>query len=373
MFFGIYGPPFLTIARSLGRRGVNVHLLHPGGKEGSSRFIRSSTAFSTDLVCTDEGILEIKRHCRSVAADGLLSLSEVHLLWLSAHRQALEETCRLLISSDESLQLLLRSKSEQIALARAVGWQVLPTYEVFSKGDLESIPQEAYPVCLRPANPADTLPQFKVQLMQDPLQLASWLETIYIHAGGKLIVQSFKPVPNLVIHGISDQENEVRYMQGFLVARKFEGISLSVERMELSTAQEQRVRAFSKRAKLVGCYHFEALLCEDCDYFLEINLRFGGTTDKVARLGFDEPWLHLAVQLGLTAAEPKINGARVVNKRSVMKHLVAACKGNLSSLDFPVKGRFSHSVLSLRDLVVARDSIWDWDDLNASIRFHLGF
>ena len=99
----------------------------------------------------------------------------------------------------------------------------------------------------------------------------------------------------------------------------------------------------------------------------------GGTTDKVVKMGFDEPSLLLE-SYGIPSKHTSSGAGgprRVVNKRSLLKHIVWAAMGKLTELDYPEVGPFTHIAYSCRDLIVAKDSIFDWRDLPGSIRFHL--
>jgi len=112
---------------------------------------------------------------------------------------------------------------------------------------------------------------------------------------------------------------------------------------------------------------------EDRAYYLEIDTRFGGTTDKVTRLGFDEPGLSLAafglpMQTGTSFAAPR--GRTAVNKLKVLHHIVWALQGKLSELDYPAVSRVGHVGRSLLDLLAAEDSIFDCRDLRGSLGYY---
>jgi len=55
----------------------------------------------------------------------------------------------------------------------------------------------------------------------------------------------------------------------------------------------------------------------------------------------------------------------------VLKHMLKAVKGELTELDYPPVGRTKHILLSLRDLIAARDAVFDWCDLRGSLWFML--
>src|SRR5439155_23157230 len=108
-------------------------------------------------------------------------------------------------------------------------------------------------------------------------------------------------------------------------------------------------------------------------YFLEINTRLGGTTDKVARLGYDEPLLSLQAfgLIGPKRAEPASCARPVVNKRAILKHMIQAARGRLSALDYPPVSPVRHLWRSSLELVTARDSVLDLRDIRGSMWFYL--
>ena len=56
----------------------------------------------------------------------------------------------------------------------------------------------------------------------------------------------------------------------------------------------------------------------------------------------------------------------MVSKRTVLKHLAAAARNELTELDYPGGSRLSQMARSCRELVVAKDSVFDWRDLRVS-------
>ena len=188
-----------------------------------------------------------------------------------------------------------------------------------------------------------------------------------------MIAQPLRILPNLVVHGARSESGEILALQPFLVPRKFEGVTLSIKRADFPPGVEKCCRDFIQAAGLTGCFHFELLLSprEDRAYYLEINARLGGTTDKVTRLGFDEPGLLLAafgllpMQTGTSFAA--LSGRTAVNKLKVLQHLEWALRGKLCDLDYPAVSRVGHVGRSLLDLIAAEDSLFDCRDLRGSL------
>ncbi|MBV8316215.1 MAG: hypothetical protein JOZ53_14840, partial [Planctomycetaceae bacterium] len=255
------------------------------------------------------------------------------------------------------------------------GFDVLPTWYLWAPEDYRKIPQCHYPVVVRPVDNFDAVsPEFKVIYAGSPEVLHSFLQDIQI-LRGPVIVQPLRILPNLVVHGARSESEEILALQPFLVPRKFEGVTLSMRRADFPPGVEKCCRDFIQAAGLTGCFHYELLLStrEDRAYYLEINARLGGTTDKVTRLGFDEPGLLLAAfglptQTGTSFAAPR--GRTAVNKLMVLKHIEWALQGKLSELDYPAVSRVGHVGLSLLDLIAAEDSIFDCRDLRGSLCYY---
>ena len=162
----------------------------------------------------------------------------------------------------------------------------------------------------------------------------------------------------------------------FLVDRKFEGLALRLRPMTLTDELTETVRQFSRTVKLSGAYHFDLLyaLEREQTYYLEVNARFGGTTDKVFWLGVDEPADCLRAY-GLTGPRRRRSNrvwrAAVANKRATLKHLLTMLQRGPEPWDYPQESRFKAAMHSIGDLVLTKDSIYDRKDLRGSAAFHL--
>jgi hypothetical protein len=374
LLVGPWAPSALAFTRSMQRQGIRVYLLQPSWSRDSPRScpaIAGSLALPEGLVETAEGIDFISRYVHEVGASALVATLDRELIWLAAHRDRFEPSCQVLASSPESLVRIL-SKRHQLELARSAGISVLPTYVLARMEDADAIPTSAFPLVLRPDRHADVSPEFKVRLVKSPEQLR--VAMCGSRLASPLLAQSFKPFPNLLVHGARSVTGEVIASRCYLVARKFEGVSLTVEPRPFPDGLEARCRDFATVAGLTGCYHFEFLFspAENYAYFLEVNVRLGGTTDKVVRTGFDEPALLLQAY-GIAPVRRPARGRRrrVVNKRTLLRHMMWAARGWLTEMDYPDVSRFMHIVYSCRDLVIAKDSIFDWRDVRGSISFQL--
>jgi predicted ATP-grasp superfamily ATP-dependent carboligase len=374
--FGEFGPPILIAARSFRDAGIEVVVLGigAGGPSAWSNAVSRAALVRPDDVGTPAGISVISDFVQETNAQALLALWEPHMLWLAANRESLPEECKLLMSSEETLQAI-RSKHDQLPVARRSGFSILPTWELFQKSDVNSIDPAAYPVCLRPSTPPEVEPQFKVEVLQSPSKLKAFLEG-RAWGPGPLLVQPFLPLPTVVVHGVRSELGELLALESFIAAMRFEAISLELSPLPMDERLVEFCRNFANEAGITGPFHFDLLYCAETStfHYLEINPRLGGTTDKVFRLGFDEPLLTLtAYGFDVQARQYRAQrGRSVINRRAMLKHIFWIMRGRLSPLDYPLVGPFRHLLRSLLRLLWAKDSIASARDLRGTWRFYTG-
>jgi hypothetical protein len=377
LLVGPWAPYALAFARSLRRRHGDVYLLNTSTEHDGFSVLWSAKGvarFSEDLIGTPEGLDLVASYVRQIGASALVAAVDRDLVWLAAHRDRFEPACKVLAPAAESLERI-SSKSHQAVLARSVGLSVLPTFLIAGMEDVGAVPAAHFPLVVRPDHREHTSSQPKALLVRSANELREAVRT-YPPDRAPLLGQPYKAFPNVVVHGVRSLRGDIVATRCYLVARKFQGVSLTVEPSSFPRGLEAKCREFVERAGITGCYHFEFLLSpkDDCPYFLEVNVRLGGTTDKVCRAGFDEPSLLLesyGISPQVADASPIPRRRRVVNKRTVLKHIAWAAKGLLTDLDYPAVGRWTHIAYSCRDLLFAKDSIFDWRDVPGSIAFHL--
>ena len=374
--YGEFGPPILAAARSLSDAGLEIVVLGIGSGKPSvwSSAVCRAELMRPDDVGTPAGISVLNDFIRRTKAQALLAFWEPHMLWLAANRDLLHQGCKLLMSSKETLQAI-QSKHDQVSIARRSGFSVLPTWELFQKSDVCRIDPAAYPVCLRPSVPQEVTPPFKAEVLQSSSTLESFLEG-RVWGPGPILVQPFLPLPTVVIHGVRSELGELPVLESFIATMRFQAITLELRPFPMDAKIADCCRKFVNEVGLTGPFHFDLLYSVETNtfHFLEINPRLGGTTDKVFRLGFDEPlWTLAAYGFDVRARRYRAPGGRsVVNRRSVLKHMFWVTRGRLSPLDYPLVGPFRHLLLSLLCLLGAKDSITSAKDLRGTWWLYTG-
>lgn len=376
-FLGSPGPVMLAFARACAGEGVSVHLLQVADESTPacrySKWIYGVSNISPELIGSQDGIRLVEKIVKEIGADGLIAVDEAHLLWLAENDDSLGRSCRLLMPPKECLYTVA-SKVRQIEIAADAGFDILPTEYLDQADDSSVIPDGHFPVCLRPSNPAKVSPSFKAKIFYTRTDVNRFLAGLN-EIQEPVIEQPFLNVPDLKVHGARSLDGRVLAMEPFYVERKFEGVTLTLMRGTFPPGVRECCESFAHVAGLSGGFHFDLLYSakEKRAFFLEVNARMGGITDKAMVFGYNQPRLILRAygHPVTTNATLATSRKRVVTKRTVMKHILSAITGRLTELDYPAVKGVHHIALSIRDLLFARDSVFDRRDMVGSIWFNL--
>jgi hypothetical protein len=369
-----FGPPSLACLRSWGRAGMTPGLIAvqgPGEPRPASKYLAGAIGLSRDDLYTERGLEVIVRFLGDFGASGLTCIDENIAQWLNEQRLRLPVNIPLWLPPADMLRRVL-DKAAQIEAARRVGLQVLPTYLFSSHDFTEEIPSGHFPLCLRPSAPGTVEPTFKVQNVAALAELRSFLGALAIR--GPVIGQPFKNLPNLVVHGTRTAAGETLGMAGFLVERKFQGVTLTLRPFGLTDDFKTRCVAFTEAMELIGHYHFEFLFDELTgeNHFLEINHRFGGTTAKVLVCGYPEPLYALRAQGYDIPVHAEERPVTVSSLKALGKSAYFALRGRLTALDYPEESTARRLWSTVKCLATCRDEVLAWDDLPGTAAFYLG-
>ncbi|MBU0967482.1 MAG: hypothetical protein KKA54_14000 [Proteobacteria bacterium] len=377
ILFGQFGPAFLAFARICTAKGIAPYLLEVTDKKTNCRRYSSCLAGGASIhpkyIGCQEGIDSINNYIEHIEAQALIAQDDIIILWLGKNLLRLPAHCKFLAPPADKLEPLL-SKKTQLGLAERAELRVLPTWYISNMDEGKLIPEDSYPICLRPAQSGAISPSFKAMVCKTPAQLFAFTSSLHF-LGPPIIVQSFKLLPNLVVHGVRSEDGSILSLKTFLVPRKFEGLSLTLEPITLHDDFLNQCIIFANLANCIGPFHLDFLFSKEKKeaYFLEVNIRLGGTTDKVLRLNFNEPSLTLAAY-GLTGPKETTDIAnsckRVVNKRAVLKHMLYSLRNNVSELDYPQLSNTNHFFTSLKDFLFTSDSVFDWHDIKGTTWYH---
>lgn len=370
-----FGPPSLACIRSWGRAGMTPGMIAvqgDGEPRPASRYLAGSVCLTRDKLYNESGLRIISRFLTDFGASGLTCIDENIALWLNEERPRLPANVPLWIPHSDMLRRAL-DKAAQIEAARRVGLRLLPTWFFTSADVAEEIPDEHFPLCLRPSVPGSVDPQFKVKNVDSVAELRAFLGALVIR--GPVIGQPFRNLPNLVVHGTRTQAGATVGMEGFLVERKFQGVTLTLRPAPLTDAFKARCIAFTETMDLIGHYHFEFLYdaVSGENFFLEINHRFGGTTAKVLACGYPEPLYALqAWGVDVPPVHCTVRNVSASSIKALGKSAFFALTGRLTALDYPEETQTKRIFATLKCLVSCRDEVFACDDLPGTAAFYLG-
>lgn len=313
---------------------------------------------------TPEGLAAIHSFVDKVHADALLTTDDFTLTWLGKHRASFEPRCRLMIPQPAVLEPLL-DKSRQIDRAQECGFDLLPSWRLTSAEAIAAIPDEAFPVVIRPRLADSARPSFKALVMRSRQDLSR----LYASTQWTLdpIAQPFRLGPNYILHGVRAQCGGLLDLRLFKAYRKYHGYTTSMAPAPLPAGLESAARRFVEAEGLTGPFHFE-LLGAEADhrlYFLEINCRLGGTTAKVMQLGYDEPGLLLKA-FNLQAPRP-LPALRVYPRATTISlnllQALDALRKRRDPLAYPQMPRMQSFFAALREAVAVHDGLLDMRNL----------
>ena len=374
---GRFSPPILACIRSWGRKGHRVGFVNfadEGELKPRSRYLASQVTLALGLLHHDEGIEKIAHFLKMSNADILSCIDDKVACWMYDNRAAFGETVRLAIPPTAVIQRAL-SKTRQNKVARNVGLNVLPEYHIHAENKRSiTIPENHFPLCLRPSVPAHCLPSFKARVIKTPDALSRFLQSMQIKPEGILIAQPFKQLPNLVVHGIRTTAGYVKRLFGFMVERKFEGVTLTLRPVvDLDADLMDKCAQFVSELDLVGHFHFEFLFDPQSGdaFFLEINHRFGGTTAKVLACGYDEPQYALeAYGFARESGSARIRQRTISNKQALLKYMGKALAGRLTHLDYPVETKGAQLKAAMDGFMTFGDEVMARDDLIGTVSLY---
>lgn len=358
---GPYGPAQIACLRSWRRLGLDPLFLHIGERPlaFASRIAAATMTLPPHRVGTPEGAASVVAFLNEAQADGISCLAEALAYWLHrlARRPDWPSGVELWLPDEAALDRLA-SKAVQVDLARASGLNVLPSFLV-RRETVADVPGDAFPLVLRPDDPATVSPVFKAALIPNRMALTSGVRALH-RLDRPLVAQRLVRGPNLVVHGARTPEGAVFALSAFRADRKFEGVTLRLRDALLTPDMAAACARFADAIGVTGCFHFEFIEDEDGrPWFLEMNGRLGGTTAKVFALGYDEP-RHL-----LSAFVPDLRdhhlstGAGcVVGRQALLKAALRRMQGRQDPLDYPAHGMVRTVVETAWGLVAWREETY---------------
>lgn len=368
--FGPLGPPQLACLRSWRRLGWQTTFVHLDQFPLFSPLQRVADKYYflgklQDLTTTNASqALDILSQVQAVASVSEALTKKIWLLSLP-YRGSL-----YVLSASPNVLDRLESKSWQAKKADSAGFNVLPTL-TFRPVDAPSIRWEEYPVVLRPDRAHAVKPLFKMKMCSSRTELISFCQSLHPESG-ELVVQPYRPLPGICIHGYRDTSGGINRHMGFLADFKIDGFAVSLIPFNAPNKVITACEEFERSIGLVGVFHYDMLWCEETQsaWFLEVNPRLGGTTGKVYASGYDEP-AYLLSAFGLEEIPlPEIGKVNYsISRIAALKFMKALLQGQLSALDYPMVSTMRSVIKLLGKFIYARDEVVHINDILGTLAF----
>jgi hypothetical protein len=376
---GRLGTPQLACLRSWRRSGVPCVFLHAHDKPLSALVQRL-----LGVRCVHLGPLAldsadwVRQLGEVLLAEGvqvLTCVSEPISVALWACRDRLPAGLRIEAVRPKAAARL-ESKIEQDRLAREAGLDTLPSW-AFSPGDRVRVPDWAFPLAVRPDVARRVEPAFKIEVVDDAVQLQRLVGRLAEHSCG-VIAQPLMRGPNLLVHGWRTADGRTGGHLAFEVMVKHRGLTVTLRPVPLPAAIAAGCQRIEQELGLSGVFHYEFIVEERSGRtaFLDLNPRLGGTTGKVLAAGYDEPMALVASvwPSGQGAAPPSFVAAtlrRSGGKHQALRALWSTLRNASTAADYPHPQRWRAARELLGFLAAGRDEIVRLDEWRSSLGFAL--
>lgn len=360
---GPFGPPQMAAIRVFAEHGIETVFFHLGAGRRLRRtppILAGYEMLPGDVTSRSGGMARMADLVAQHGCTHTIAIAYRLSRWLDEALAPLGDAVTV-CSPAPGTFAFLDGKAEQIALAGHLGFELLPTHMLTSVADAEPIPDADYPLVLRPDGP--TSPHFKIEKIDDPAALTAFLATFV--RGYRIVAQPYTPGPNILMQGARAVDGRLMDHAAFIADYKYQGVTQRLRPIETPPGLDARCKAFVAEAGITGAYHFDLLHDEKTGrtYFLEINGRLGGTTNKVRCCGYEQPLYMLACYDGAPWRDtpPQRRNRRVSNRISIAKRLDELRLQGPNPLDFPVGPR--------RNLMAKLAlGMLGWTDENISVR-----
>ena len=374
--FGPLGPAQLAVLRSWKRAGVPTCFIHIVSREDRHFVATLATHYlpvESDALESNETKQRITAELNRLGVKGAAAVGYSNSLYMD-HLKRQHGLDATIYGIGEGQIGFMNSKLAQNDCASAVGLKCLPTSVVRPECN-DPDPLLAFPLVARPDNPNHFKPNFKMELLHGPRDLEVLLGR-FLERQGKIVLQRFENLPNLIVHGFRSPDGRQGPMATFLVQHKFEGVSLAIKPWSTNGRIEEKCRLFCDRAGIVGPYHFEFLFDKKIEdfFFLDFNGRLGGTTAKVYTLGYNEPLSVLEafghIPVGSVKYENQLAGTGCATSHvALVKAIKRKLVGRFSKIDYlPHDGM--RAIFNLAyGFATWKDEVIDWRDPCGTIAY----
>ncbi|MDP4536363.1 hypothetical protein Q3O60_09190 [Alkalimonas collagenimarina] len=263
-----------------------------------------------------------------------------------------------LIYATDTQIALAEDKQLQNKLAEKNNLAVLPSWYV-SPGI--KIPDDIhYPAVIRPISELSKA-DFKVEVIDSPQQLQRFSDKYPV------VVQPLLTGRKLLIHCARNAENQT-IVSIYEVTASFQGLTLALRNMQNPPAVViTSCIDMLKDINFIGVCHFEIIEGKNEWFFLDLNLRLGGTTNKVRFLDNHEGAQLLKAFVNQPLETPPTHSKiEITNKLMVLKALYSIMFRRWTRIDYPIMPSGKLVIFLLKKIIFSRDEIFNFGNIRYS-------
>ncbi len=287
---------FLSVVRSLGRKGIEVHTgwCPVSSPAMASRYITEAhyiRPFSVGSGSWKDDLLDI---LESRPFDLIIPCTDQTIIPLRTASEELQRRAKLYLLPDDVYEIV-SDKVKTVALARSLGVPVPGEIEVETREEaVRAAESMGFPVILKPVSSftaVDVAIKNKVRVAHNLKELVDYVETMLLR--GRLVVQEFLPGHGTGIEIIADSGRILFAFQHERIHEPLKGGGSSYRRSiplddDMLNATRRIVSALNYRG--VAMFEFRHDRISGGWRLLEINGRFWGSLPLALASGADFPW-----------------------------------------------------------------------------------
>jgi hypothetical protein len=373
---GRLGTPQLACLRSWRRHGVPCVFLHIGAWPLPllvQRLLGVPCVHLGPMRFDDAAwVARLSQALAAAGAQAVTCVSEPISEQLWAARAALPPGLKVASVGPDAVRRLA-SKDRQHRLAQDCGLPTLPSW-CWAPGDTVELPDDAFPLAVRPDVARDAVPPFKVEVVADRAALQRLVDRQW-PGSSPVIAQPLVRGPNLLVHGWREASGRCAGNLGFAVDVKHRGLTVVMRPQALPDDVARGCERMAEALGLEGVFHLEFVVDEQGGpRFLDLNPRLGGTTGKALSAGYDEPLALVATLCPDVLPRPAFVARQLApsgGKHQALRALWGTLSGSSTEADYPHPQRGRAVAALLRYLLTGRDELLRADALRSLLAFVL--
>lgn len=301
----------LAAVRSLGRRGVEVHVadVHVPALAGSSRYASSQREYPDPYTRPDEFVDWIARTARELGIDVVLPITDLTTMLLAGARDQMAGI-RIACAPTAAYELV-SDKARLMDLAAGQGVRIPATTTVRTVGELEAHLHSAkFPLVLKPARSkvrvGDSIISTAVHVAASPEHALSYLRAQKWLGSLPCLLQEFIDGHGAGVFAFYDDGKPVAWFSHKRLREKPPqgGVSVLSESAPPSQQLQRSAELILGAAHWSGAAMVEFRISRDgLPYLMEINGRLWGSVQLAIDSGIDFPWLAYRQALGMPIEE----------------------------------------------------------------------